>query len=275
MSALPLAVVLSLEETDFSAVTFTGGLAEVVDRIAALGYKGVELAVRNPATVDVEGLEAVLARAGVRAAAVGTGQAYLHDGLALTSPDGEVRSRALRRLESHIALAERLNALVIVGLLRGGPLGAQPRAEAYEHLVDGLREASVAARRHGVRLALEAINRYETGLVHTCEQGLTLLDAVGADNVGLLLDTFHMNIEERSIEVAIMRAGSHLFHFHVADSNRLHPGGGHVDFGAALAALRAIGYSGFVSGEFMPQPDPATAARRAVEHLRATGLVRA
>jgi sugar phosphate isomerase/epimerase len=159
--------------------------------------------------------------------------------------------------------------------LRGGPLGAQPRQEAWEHLVDGLRDASVAAAARGVRLAVEAINRYETGLVHTCADGLGLLDAVGADNVGLLLDTFHMNIEERSIEGAIMRADDRLFHFHVADSNRLHPGGGHVDFGAALAALHAIGYSGYVSGEFMPEPDPATAAQRAVEHLRSTGLVRA
>jgi 5-keto-L-gluconate epimerase len=275
MSTLPLAVVLSVQETDFSAVTFTGGLADVVERIADFGYEGVELAVRDPADVDVEGIEAVLERSSVRVAAVGTGQAYLHDGLSLTSPDEAIRARTLRRLEAHIALAARLDALVIIGLLRGGPLGAQPRQEAWEHLVDGLRDASVAAAARGVRLAVEAINRYETGLVHTCADGLGLLDAVGADNVGLLLDTFHMNIEERSIEGAIMRADDRLFHFHVADSNRLHPGGGHVDFGAALAALHAIGYSGYVSGEFMPEPDPATAAQRAVEHLRSTGLVRA
>ncbi len=124
----------------------------------------------------------------------------------------------------------------------------------------------------GVRLALEPINRYETTLINTVDEGLDLIDRVGADNFGLLLDTFHMNIEEPSIEESIRRAGDRVFHFHVADSNRWYPGAGHLNFRSILSALAEIGYEGFVSGEFLPRPDAETAAREAIVFLR--GLFR-
>jgi sugar phosphate isomerase/epimerase len=95
-----------------------------------------------------------------------------------------------------------------------------------------------------------------------------LIEKVGADNFGLLLDTFHMNIEEPDIEASIRACGDRIFHFHVADSNRWHPGAGHLDFRSILDVLDVAGYAGFVSGEFMPVPDADTAAQRAVEHLR-------
>jgi len=77
-----------------------------------------------------------------------------------------------------------------------------------------------------------------------------------------------MNIEEPCIEASIRAAGDRIFHFHVADSNRWHPGAGHLDFGSILRALRDTGYNGYVSGEFMPMPDADTGARRAIEYLR-------
>jgi len=98
-------------------------------------------------------------------------------------------------------------------------------------------------------------------------EGLALIEAVGADNFGLLLDTFHMNIEEPSIEESIRQAGNRIFHFHVADSNRWYPGAGHLDFRSILSTLKDIGYQGFVSGEFLPKPDAETAARKAIEYL--------
>jgi sugar phosphate isomerase/epimerase len=119
-----------------------------------------------------------------------------------------------------------------------------------------------------VRYALEPLNRYETDLIHTVADGLALIDRVGAANFGLLLDTFHMNIEEPSIEESIRACGPRIFHFHVADSNRWPPGAGHLEFKPILAALFETGYTGFVSGEFMPKPDADTGAQRAIEYLR-------
>jgi sugar phosphate isomerase/epimerase len=86
--------------------------------------------------------------------------------------------------------------------------------------------------------------------------------------MGLLLDTFHMNIEEPSIEESIRICGDRIFHFHVADSNRWYPGAGHLDFGSILGTLYSLGYEGFVSGEFMPLPDADTSAEHGITHLR-------
>jgi len=83
-----------------------------------------------------------------------------------------------------------------------------------------------------------------------------------------LLDTFHMNIEEPSIQDSIRSCGDRIFHVHVADSNRWHPGAGHLDFSSILATLQEVGYDGFISGEFMPVPDPETAAERSIAFLR-------
>jgi sugar phosphate isomerase/epimerase len=115
---------------------------------------------------------------------------------------------------------------------------------------------------------LEPINRYETTLINTVTQGLDLVDKVGAKNFGLLLDTFHMNIEEADLEASIQQCGKRIFHFHVADSNRWYPGAGHLDFKAILQALISTGYPGWISGEYMPLPDGEAAARRGLDTLR-------
>jgi sugar phosphate isomerase/epimerase len=142
------------------------------------------------------------------------------------------------------------------------------QAQAMDWLVTALQECCAAAQPHGVRLALEPINRYETTLVNTAWAGLELIEHVGAGNFGLLLDTFHMNIEEPDIEASIRLCGRHIFHFHVADSNRWHPGAGHLDFKSILDALQQTGYEGWISGEFLPLPDTETAAGKSMEVLR-------
>jgi sugar phosphate isomerase/epimerase len=135
-------------------------------------------------------------------------------------------------------------------------------------LIDALHECSAAARSAGTRLALEPINRFETTLINTAAQGLELIERLGAEDFGLLLDTFHMNIEEPVIEASIRLCGGCIFHFHVADSNRWHPGAGHLDFKSILGALDATGYQGWISGEFLPKPDAETAARQNIACLR-------
>jgi sugar phosphate isomerase/epimerase len=137
-----------------------------------------------------------------------------------------------------------------------------------DYLLDCLQECARAAMEEGVRLAIEPINRYETDLVNTVDEGLELIRQVDVSSLGLLLDTFHMNIEEPDIEESILRAGKHLFHFHLADSNRRHPGAGHLDFTSICNVLKSTGYTGWVSGEFLPYPDADTAAERGIKYLR-------
>jgi len=265
---MKLSIVLSTHAAQFQAVAFKGDFEANVARIASHGYQGVELAIRDPQLVNAVELEAVVAKHGLTVPAIGTGQAWGEERLSFTSDDPAVRRAAIARVKSHVPLARRFGAAIILGLIRGITPPGQSQEESMTYLVEALQECTATAATEGVRFALEPLNRYETDLIHTVDQGLDLIRQVGAQNFGLLLDTFHMNIEEPCIEASICAAGDRIFHFHVADSNRWYPGAGHLDFGSILRALRDTGYNGYVSGEFMPMPDADTGARQAIEHLR-------
>ena len=266
---MKLSVVLSTQQTQFQAASFSGSLAQNIADIAVMGYDGVELAIRDPMLVDVDALEALTREHGLRVPAIGTGQAWGEEKLSFTDPDESVRRAAIERVKSHVPLAARFNAVIIIGLVRGIIKPGITQEQGMAWLCEALQECSTAANPFGVRLALEPINRYETTLVNSVAQGMALIDRVGADNFGLLLDTFHMNIEEPDILQSISTCGDRIFHFHVADSNRWYPGAGHLDFAGILSRLQSTGYDGFVSGEFMPLPDPLTAARENIARLRA------
>jgi len=266
---MKLAIVLSTHAAQFQAVAFKGDFESNVAKIASYGYQGVELAIRDPKLVNPAELEAVVRKHNLVVPAIGTGQAWGEEGLSFTSDDPDIRRAAIERVKSHIPLAARFKAAIILGLIRGITPKGQTHEQSMTYLVEALQECSAAAASHGVRYALEPLNRYETDLIHTVADGLDLIERVGADNFGLLLDTFHMNIEEPSIEESIRTCGDRIFHFHVADSNRWPPGAGHLDFMSVLETLFETGYDGWVSGEFMPVPDADTGAQRAILHLNA------
>ena len=263
-----LSLVVSVEETSFDAVAVRGGWESAVTRLAALGFDGVELAVRDPAAVDAGRVEEVVRGAGLAVPAIGTGQAFLRDKLSLSSPDDAVRHAASTRLLAHVRLAARLGSLVIIGLIRGrteGGLEATTR-----RFLEGLRPVLDAAASAEVRLVIEPINRYETDFLVTVDDTLALIDASGARHLGVLADTFHMNIEETTIEGALASAAARarLWHVHTADSNRWAPGFGHLDFAQIVASLDRLGYDGFLSGEILPKPDPEEAAQQTLRALR-------
>jgi sugar phosphate isomerase/epimerase len=245
----------------------SGTFEEKVQKAAALGYDGVELMVRDPAGLDWPYVKRTLENAGLQTPQVVTGELFGADGLRLVTPDDELYRRAMRRTESVIDLAGFLGAMVNIGRLRGRLEGlpvADPWAEAVERL-GGL--ADYAAQR-GVRISLEPLNRYETDFILDVAGGLRMLADLQCANVGLMLDVFHMNIEEASIERSLEAAGDRCWHVHIADSNRRYPGAGHLDFDGVFAALARMGYQGYVSAELFPLPDPDTAAGETIAFIR-------
>lgn len=265
---MKLSIVLSTQPAQFQAATFKGDLQKNLARIAALGYDGVELAIRDPELIDLDLLEGIIQTQHLSVPAIGTGQAWGEEGLSFTDPDPEIRRAAIERIKSHIPYAARFQAIIIIGLIRGIVKPGVNPVQAMDWLVNALKECSSAAMPHGIRLALEPINRYETTLINTASDGMKLIEDVGASNFGLLLDTFHMNIEEPDIEGSMLTCGQHIYHFHVADSNRWYPGAGHLNFKAILNTLAKTGYSGWVSGEFLPKPDAETAAEMNISLLK-------
>lgn len=265
---MKLSIVLSTQPASFSALAYKGELATNITKIAGLGYDGVELAVRDPALLNVTHIQEAVSENQLVVPAIGTGQAYGEEGLSFTSPDAEVRKRAIERIKAQVELAAHFGAVVILGLIRGRVQDGVTASTAHDWLVEALKECADFAAHSNVKLAMEPINRYETDLIQTVSEGLALIERVGSEQFGLLLDTFHMNIEEPSIENSIRAAADRIFHFHVADSNRWYPGAGHIDFRHVVTVLHDVGYDGFLSAEILPEPNPDTCAQESIRHMR-------
>ncbi len=264
---MKLSIVLSTQPASFNAVAYKGKIKDNLEKIKKLGYDGVELAVRDPALLNVSEIVAFLNEVKLPVPAIGTGQAYGEEHLSFTDVNFDIRSRAIDRIISQIDLARQLNAVVIIGLIRGKNQAGVSKDQTESWLIHALREC--ASHDESVKIVIEPINRYETDLMNTVESGMRFLDKLAKDNVGLLLDTFHMNIEEPSILESIVTAKDRLFHFHVADSNRWYPGAGHINFQEIFDVLNKMNYKGFVSAEIIPHPDPDTAAKKTMETLKA------
>ena len=264
---LKLSIVVSTQPASFSALAYKGRVAENIKKVRDLGYDGVELAIRNPDLLNINELQKIISKTGLLVPAIGTGQAYGEEGLSFTHPDAVVRDKAIERIKAQIRLAESMNAIVIIGLIRGKREEKTDDKQTESWLLDALK---ICATENGsVKIAIEPLNRYESDLVNTVADGLELIGKLNLKNIGLLLDTFHMNIEEPSIRESIRLSKDNLFHFHVADSNRWYPGAGHIDFDRILTVLDEISYQGFVSAEILPFPDPDTAAIKTIKYLRA------
>ncbi|HEV2356582.1 MAG TPA: sugar phosphate isomerase/epimerase family protein [bacterium] len=264
---MKLAYAISASPTQFQAVASTD-VYETIPALAGLGFDGVELAIRDPAQVDLEPLAAAAERAGVAVPAIGTGQAYIEEGLGLTAPEEHVRVRAVARLLGQVSAARRFGALLIVGLIHGPIPAGTDRSVAEERVVQGLGTVARAARTAGVRLVVEPINRYESNWLNTVDEVLDLLNRLGEDNVGVLPDTFHMNIEEADLPAALRRGGPRVWHVHMADSNRRAPGWGHLAFAPVVQTLREMGYGGFASAEILQTPGVLDAAWQTIGALR-------
>lgn len=232
-----------------------------------LGYDGAELAIRNTRKIEREKVKTLIEGLGLEVPAIATGRAYLTERLSFCHPSK--RQAALARIKDHIKFASSFDAQVIIGLIRGNPEKGQPTEGAYRLIVDALKECGEFAAKYNVKLTLEAINRYEMDFIHTLKEAREIMKKTGCHNTGILADTFHMNIEEEWISESIADVGDFITHVHIADSNRMAPGEGHLDFEEILSSIAATGYNGFLSIELVPiKPDFDTAARQAIECLR-------
>jgi len=246
-----------------------GDLDRCCAQLVAFGYDGIELMVRNPRELDQAGIARTIAQHGLTVPDVGAASVFGEDKLSLTDPDPVVRQAIRARLRDVIDLAARFGAQVHFGSLRGRlPEGTQAQ-EALAWLKEALLDLAEYGQPKGVRVLLEPLNHFEANIFLTVLEAVEFLHSLNHPNLGILPDTFHMNIEERCLPASLMAARDYITHVHFADSNRWYPGAGHVNFGEVLQALRLIGYEKFITIEIKQEPDPETAARRAAQTVRA------
>jgi D-psicose/D-tagatose/L-ribulose 3-epimerase len=223
-------------------------------RLSAAGCDGLEVS-GEPARPDRGELAAALEEAGMQATGITAICPAPTDERDLSHPDASARRRAVDYYRGCVDIAREIGAPT-VGLIPGA-IGRVDGSvtESWPLAVEGAREVADYAGEHGVTLGVEAVNRYETFLVNTAEQALEFAAEIG--NAGVVLDAFHMQLEEEDSVGAVRHAAPQLLALHLADSNRLGLGHGQLDAAPLVSAARDAGFNGPFVFEFTaPGPNP-------------------
>ena len=247
----------------FYARPFTREHLSTLARMKASGCDFVELLVPEPGELDLTETRSALADHGLGVVLA----ARVNLSRDLASPDDEAHEEGIRYLEFCAESAHALGATLVGGPLYGAPLvfaGRAPspvaevdRARKIEKVISGLVRAAPRAGDLGVRLCIEPLNRFETDIANTTNHALALAEAVASPRGGVMLDTFHMNMEDPSIPEAIRRAGTRLYHFQANENHRGFVGSGHIDWPEVCRALAGIAYEGPITLEpFRRDDDP-------------------
>ena len=257
-----------VEEARGGPFVLWDGLDKSIDFAAELGYDAVEIFAPAPESLDIDAIGKRLDSAGIRLAALGTGAGWVKHRLQLADADPANRDRARAFVRGTINAAGPLGASAIIGSMQG-PSGHTGDAEtARGYLCEALEDGGEQAARYDVPLIYEPLNRYETRQCCTVADGVKILESLSTDNVRLLCDLFHMNIEETSVADALVQGGKWVGHIHFVDSNRRPVGLGHLQFGPIIDALRRINYAGYLCAEAFPYPNPREAARQTMRAFR-------
>ncbi len=257
-------------KTDIPVGLLSGSFEQKLEKAAALKYDAVELIVCRPGELNAGMIRKQLRDVNLTVSAIGSGPVFMVDGLTLLASDLEICDRAQERLFELMEFATEVEAQAItIGSFRGRSewyLAGNPR----ERLKNSLSKAAVRANDLGIRIVLEPLNRYESDIINTTADALHFIEETGDSNIGVLLDTYHINVEEPSIYSCFVEAHmkERMWHIHIGDSNRLPPGHGHIDFPGIAYILEKIGYRGFLSAELLPVPDPDTAAEETAQYLQ-------
>jgi D-psicose/D-tagatose/L-ribulose 3-epimerase len=173
-------------------------------------------------------------------------------GLSVISDDAQVRQKTRTHLEDCIKMAAEVGAKIIAGPLYS-PVGYLPgrrrTEDEWKRAVECYQSLGPVLARHGVTIAIEPLNRFETYFLNTAADAVALCDQINHPNVGILFDTFHANIEEKNIGQAYRTVGRHLKHVHTCENDRGIPGSGHVEWQEVFQALRDIRYDGWLTIE--------------------------
>ena len=212
-----------------------------------LGFDIYEIGVEDPASFDPAFVKHEADRVGIQVnicGAFGTERD-------ISSDNPDYRDNGMAYIRTLIDMASILGSPYVAGPMytatgRARLASKEERERQWAYAAGNLRELAGYAASKGIRLALETLNRFETDFLNTVQQGIRLLDEIGCDNVGFLLDTFHMNIEEKNLGQAIRMAGDRLFDFHACSNDRGTPGKDHLDWKEISRALKEIDYDGAV-----------------------------
>ncbi|RWD72936.1 sugar phosphate isomerase/epimerase [Mesorhizobium sp.] len=231
----------------WSASSAQADLERTLANTKEAGFDLIEFSYLDPADVDIGRLAKSIADLGL-GVAISIGLPADGD---ISSPDKAVAARGVEILNRTVALTRDLGGQKVGGILSTshGLQTEAPTRDQWNRSAGTLAKIAETAKAAGVTLNLEIVNRFESNLLNTAAQGLAFIEDTGSDNIFLHLDTFHMNIEEADVGLAIRHAAKKIGYVHIGESHRGFLGTGSIDFAAIFDALTAIGYRDDLSFE--------------------------
>jgi len=220
----------------------------LIDRVKKMGLDFIELPLIVLETFDAKTVSERLKKVELGAVT----STVLMEDTDITSDDAKVRENGVKYLKDCVKATHDVGATSFTGVIYSQHVknaNKRPREQTWKFSAECLKEVAKFAKHLGVSIGLEPVNRYETYLINTCEQALKLKDMIDEDNVKIHLDTYHMNIEEKSYYDATKMAGKDLIHYHLCENDRGIPGTGLVDWDDIFKALSEIEYKGYAALE--------------------------
>lgn len=256
-------VSLSLFEGSKTApILFRSDIEKNIPLIKELGYDGVDLFVLDPSSEISRKAKQLLKDKGLGVGSV-MPASLAAEGLFLGDNDSAIRQEIVERMKEIIAYAAEVGGMVSLGLVRGSVKGNDTVPAFLDRFKDSIEKLLPFSQRHGVELLLEPINRYETNAINSSLEGYEFIAETGLP-IGLLLDTFHMNIEDVDIHESFKTCGDLVKHVHFLDSNRLAPGMGHLDMKDIYATLQRMDYAGYLCLESLQGEDYQAVAQKGI-----------
>ena len=252
-----------------AATLLRGDIFDCIARSVDMGFDGVELQLNldEGSAIDFGEVAEFCGKKGIAVSAYATGSLYVKNGLSLIDDDPAVVDKAISRLKLYVDAAEITGGKVIIGCVRGNIPDPGEYLKLEERFASSMGRVLDAAGQKGVGVVLEAINRYENNYLATASQTACFIEKYNLP-LEILLDTFHMNIEERDMAAAFSAAAGHLGHVHLADNTREVPGMGSLDFSKIIGCLRGIGYDGWLSFECFIDKDEDEEAKLGLRHVK-------
>jgi D-psicose/D-tagatose/L-ribulose 3-epimerase len=227
---------------------FTRENLPLLPEIRRHGFDGVEVPLFRPVDFALQDIRKGLQENGLEC----TICSVIPGGLNMISDDAAVRQKTRRHMEDCIRTAAEVGAKIMAGPLYS-PVGYLPgrrrTADEWKWAVDCYQSLGPVLAKHGVTIAIEPLNRFETYFLNTAADAVALCDQINHPNVGILFDTFHANIEEKNIGAAYRAVARHLKHVHTCENDRGIPGSGHVEWKDVFQALHDIRYDGWLTIE--------------------------
>jgi len=270
MSMIKLAYLVATPELriDETVTAFQGDTREAFRRLRDLGYDGAELMIREPDSVDPARMKRLSQEYGIEIPVICTGEVYGQDYLSFMDPDESVRLEAIRRMKKIIDFASPFGAQVNIGRLRGRFYPEIPRETSLAWMYSAFQDIADYCAARGATLILEPASHIYSNNINSTQEGIEVVRKMGNEHFKLMVDLFHMNLEDKSIEKSFIEAKPYLTHIHICDSNRLAPGRGNLDFKKIMHIIKLIGYRGYISAEIIQFPRQEIALEETITVLR-------